>query len=188
MHLASLFSLLAFILVCALVVIKLGKRRPLVPAIAGALLFVNSVLAYRSTTERFMPLPDEFGWTQADIARLHSLFAILWLGIGLWGILTYLKRGQPGDLAKQVADAPQSVVATADPEVLTNGTVLSMLGAGLGEELVLQKIMYSHCSFSLSSADLANLKTKGVGERVIAMMLETQAKRGTAPAPPQPAP
>jgi len=158
----------------AYAVIKLGKKWPLVPPIAGTLLFVMELLEYQESSgvlAIFAGKAQERNW--------HLLQAVLWLGIGLWGVLTYLKRGRLDELGKQSADTLPTVGAppTADPEVITNDSVLSMLGAGLGEELVLQKIMYSRCSFSVSSTDLANLKTKGVGERVIAMMLETQANR-----------
>jgi hypothetical protein len=74
----------------------------------------------------------------------------------------------------------QTLIAppTADEEVLNNDAVLSMIAAELGEDLIVDKIKYSRCSFALSSADLAQLKRRGASDRIISSMLENQARRG----------
>lgn len=59
------------------------------------------------------------------------------------------------------------------------------VGCRLGEELCPSEDHVLTFQLFAIICDLANLKTKGVGGGGIAMMLETQAKRGTGPAPPE---
>jgi hypothetical protein len=71
---------------------------------------------------------------------------------------------------------PDAISFPANAETVTNQTVMNMAQAGLGEELILEKLKYSRCAFSLSSADLAQLKESGISERVITRMLHTQGR------------
>ena len=57
-------------------------------------------------------------------------------------------------------------------------TVMNMVKAGLGDELILEKLKYSRCAFLLSSADLTQLKEGGISDRVITRMLHTQDRIG----------
>lgn len=78
-----------------------------------------------------------------------------------------------------------AAVATTDPsypahdseragatEILNNDAVLKMLGAGLGEAVVLEKIRQSRCMFDLSASGLAHLKQNGASDGIISGMLQ----------------
>jgi len=67
-------------------------------------------------------------------------------------------------------------------EVLTNDAVVTMVKAGLGDELILNKIKISLNEFDRSTQALLRLKDAGVSETVIKAMMETAA------APPASAP
>ncbi len=67
-------------------------------------------------------------------------------------------------------------------EVLTNDTIVTMVKAGLGEELIVSKIKISQNQFDLSTDSILKLKTEGVSEKIIMAMIEASAP----PAPPQP--
>jgi Predicted membrane protein (DUF2127) len=90
--------------------------------------------------------------------------------------------GGPRALVDSIRDGVRSATATptADEEILTNEAVLALVRAGLGEELIVQKIKYSRCAYNLLSSDLARLKKSGASELIISSMLENQAKRGIA--------
>ena len=63
-------------------------------------------------------------------------------------------------------------------EVLTNDSVLTMVKAGLGQELILSKIKASPCAFDLSTGGILKLKGEGVDEKIIQAMLEASVKAG----------
>ncbi len=67
-------------------------------------------------------------------------------------------------------------------EVLTNDTIVTMVKAGLGEELIVSKIKISQNQFDLSTSSILRMKTEGVSEKIITAMIEASAP----PAPPQP--
>jgi tetratricopeptide (TPR) repeat protein len=69
-------------------------------------------------------------------------------------------------------------------EVLTNDAVVSMVKAGLGDAIVLDKIKTSQGQFDLSTPGLVRLKESGVSDAVIKAMIEASAPA----APPPPAP
>ena len=69
----------------------------------------------------------------------------------------------------------------ADDEVLDNDAVLSMIGAGLGEDVIIEKIKHSKSRFALSTTDLTGLKTRGVSDRIMGRMIENQSRREGAP-------
>jgi|GEM_PF-2330474 len=58
-------------------------------------------------------------------------------------------------------------------EVLSNQSVVKMVAAGLGEEVVIAKVREApRTDFHLEVDDLVELRKAGVGERVVAAMLE----------------
>ena len=70
-------------------------------------------------------------------------------------------------------------------EVLTSDAVVSMVRAGLGDAIILDKIKTSQGQFDLSTPGLVRLKESGVSDAVIRAMMEASAP---AAAPPPPAP
>ncbi len=58
-------------------------------------------------------------------------------------------------------------------EILTNDTIVEMVKAGLGEELIISKIKISQGRYDLSTDGILKLKKGGVGERIIRAMVET---------------
>ena len=76
-------------------------------------------------------------------------------------------------------------------EMLTNDTIVTMVKAGLGEELIISKIKISQGQYDLSTNGILKLKKDGVGDKIIQAMLETSASPATATpkvAPPVAAP
>jgi tetratricopeptide (TPR) repeat protein len=65
-------------------------------------------------------------------------------------------------------------------EVLTNDTIVTMVKAGLGEELVIGKIKISQGQYDVSTDGLLRLKSEGVGEPIIKAMIEASADPGPA--------
>jgi len=61
-------------------------------------------------------------------------------------------------------------------ELLTNDAIVTMVKAGLGEELIVNKIKISQGQYDLSTAALLRLKTDGVSEPIIKAMFEASAK------------
>ena len=72
-----------------------------------------------------------------------------------------------------VAAACLSVNAHA--ETLSNDSVLALLAAGLGDDVVIAKIKTSPSSFSLSTETVIALKQKGVSGPVLAAMISASA-------------
>ena len=68
-------------------------------------------------------------------------------------------------------------------EVLTNDSIVTMVKAGLGEELILGKIKISQGQYDVSTDGLVKLKKDGVSEKIIQAMM---AAGSTAPMPPEP--
>lgn len=64
-----------------------------------------------------------------------------------------------------------SISTPAVAEVMTNQSVVSLLKAGLGDDLVIAKINSEPCNYTVDTADILLLKNGGVSERVIAAML-----------------
>ena len=63
----------------------------------------------------------------------------------------------------------------AQAEVLTNADVIGMTRAGLGKRVIQQKIEKSQTDFDASAKALIELKTAGVDDDVIALILEKAA-------------
>jgi hypothetical protein len=68
--------------------------------------------------------------------------------------------------------------APSAAEVLTNDTVLTMVKAGLGEDLIISKLKTSQNQFDLSTAGILKLKNEGVNEKILQAMIETSGKGG----------
>jgi hypothetical protein len=61
-------------------------------------------------------------------------------------------------------------------ETLTNETVVTMVKAGLGEDLIIMKIKSSPSAFDLSTDSIIKLKTQGVNENILKAMMETKGE------------
>src|SRR5437763_14333431 len=68
---------------------------------------------------------------------------------------------------------------------LTNDSIIKMLKAGLGEDIVLSTVKAQPGNFATGVDDLIALKSAGVGDNVIGAMVDKMASRGNplAPAP-----
>lgn len=76
---------------------------------------------------------------------------------------------------------------TEAAEVLTNDAIVSMVKAGLGEELILSKIKTSTGQYDLTTNALIKLKTAGVSDKIIQAMMGVPSAAGPAVAPAPPA-
>lgn len=74
-------------------------------------------------------------------------------------------------LGMMLALAPLAVSTSAWAETLTNDSVLTMVAAGLGDEVIIAKIKATPNTFDLSTAAIVALKAKGVSGPVLAAML-----------------
>ena len=63
----------------------------------------------------------------------------------------------------------------AASEVLTNDAIVTMVKAGLGEEVIVGKVKISQNQFDLSTQALLDLKGQGVSEAIIKAMIEASA-------------
>jgi hypothetical protein len=70
-------------------------------------------------------------------------------------------------------------------QTLTNDSVLKLVKAGMGDEVIISMINTQSSAFSVATDDLIALKTGGASEKVIAAMLLKNT--GGAPAPASPA-
>lgn len=64
----------------------------------------------------------------------------------------------------------------AATEIITNETIVSMVSAGLGEELIVSKIQTSQGQFDVSTETILKLKKEGVSERIIKAMVDAPMK------------
>ncbi|MBI5205221.1 MAG: tetratricopeptide repeat protein [Nitrospirae bacterium] len=72
------------------------------------------------------------------------------------------------------------VMTASSAEILTNQTVVSMVKAGLGEELVISKIKNSQNQFDVSITGILKLKEEGVSEDIITAMIDSAGNSGKA--------
>jgi hypothetical protein len=77
------------------------------------------------------------------------------------------------------------VMALQGQQALNNETVVKLIKAGLGEEIVLGMINQQPGKYSLSADDLVALKQAGASDKIIAAMM---SKNAASPAPPAPTP
>lgn len=68
----------------------------------------------------------------------------------------------------------------AATEIITNETIITMVKAGLGEELIISKTQASQIQFDVSTESILTLKKEGVSEKIIKTMLEASSKSDTA--------
>ncbi|MBI5875218.1 MAG: hypothetical protein HZB81_05145 [Deltaproteobacteria bacterium] len=61
--------------------------------------------------------------------------------------------------------------AGAQEEIITNASVIKMVKAKLGESLIINKISSSKTNFDLSTDGLINLKTAGVSDKIVEVMM-----------------
>lgn len=71
-----------------------------------------------------------------------------------------------------------SYLTVSAEEVLTNDAVISMLKAGLGEELVISKINHTRNQFDVSIDGILKLKAEGVSESIVKNMVESAGTAG----------
>ncbi len=71
------------------------------------------------------------------------------------------------------------VSTSAIAETLNNDTIVSLIGAGLGQETIVAKIRNSTGTYDLSTEQLIALKQKGVSDAIIAAMLDASTKAQT---------
>jgi tetratricopeptide (TPR) repeat protein len=64
-------------------------------------------------------------------------------------------------------------------EVLTNDAVVTMVKAGLGEDVIISKIKISPAAFDLTTNAILKLKSDGVNEGIIQAMIEASVKAGS---------
>lgn len=65
-------------------------------------------------------------------------------------------------------------VSAQDKEVITNNTIIKMVKARLGEDIIISKIRDSKTNFDLSTDTLIKLKEDGVGDNIINAMQNPQ--------------
>ena len=75
-------------------------------------------------------------------------------------------------------------------EVLNNDAIISMVKAGLGEDLIVNKIKTTNGQYDTSTDSLIKLKAQGVSDKIIQAMMSAPsgASPTTAPASPTPSP
>ncbi len=76
--------------------------------------------------------------------------------------------------------AAANIQTFAQDETLTNDEVISLVKAGLSNAVVINKIRTSKSNFDLSTDSLIKLKQSGVGDDVVAAMLEAKSGRTVA--------
>ena len=108
---------------------------------------------------------------------------LLFLGVlTLWiaaGLIAAQARGRGAEPAAQQP--------AAAPAAMTNSDVVKMVKAGLGEDLVIGAIRGSKDrKFTLTPDGLIQLKSDGVSDRIIAVMLDPNATTPAAGAPASP--
>ena len=81
-------------------------------------------------------------------------------------------------VAQSTGDAPQLIEGPQTPSptspksaVMNNDSVIKMVKAGLGEELILQTITTQPGKYNTDTDSLVALKTAGLSDRVIAAMM-----------------
>lgn len=86
------------------------------------------------------------------------------------------------DLAKAKTDAPSGPAPVTPPPTgasgtpLTNADVLKLKDAGLGDQLIVDKIKASSANYRLEATNLIELKTAGLSDALISAMLEASKR------------
>ncbi len=86
--------------------------------------------------------------------------------------------------------AQKKTEAAAQPRGLTVDGIVSMVQAGLSEDLIVARIRKEDRAFDLTPEEMVKLKKEGVSDTIMQVMLDSRAeiKRAVAPPPPAEAP
>lgn len=181
---AVIVIVLAVEAVIGVFVLANARRWPALPAVAGAVLFVWFLVLFQETGSFSWQAANMFNRTAGLIRFFRGVSMVFWLGVGVWGGIAALRGKSLAEVQKMFARLLDSVSSPsrASGERLTNQGVVALVEAGLGDELVIEKINCSNCAFGTEAPELADLKAKRVSEKVIAHMLRTQSLRGSEPA------
>jgi hypothetical protein len=76
--------------------------------------------------------------------------------------------------ARLRAQAPQTLQRVEQGKPLTVGDVKSLAKAGISDDLIISQIRNSRTVYQLSPADIIDLKTAGISDKVIDFMINTQ--------------
>ncbi len=68
-------------------------------------------------------------------------------------------------------------------QALTNDSILKLVKAGMGDDLIVNMVNTQPANYSLGAEDLIALKKGGVSERVISAMVTKTSNPAAAPAP-----
>jgi hypothetical protein len=74
------------------------------------------------------------------------------------------------------AQAPQTIQRIEQSQPLTVADIISLVKAGVSDDLVISQIRYSRTVYHLNSGDIIELKNTGVSERIIDFMINTPAE------------
>ena len=95
--------------------------------------------------------------------------------------------------AQLKAQAPQTLQRVEQSQPLTVVDVKALAKAGVGDDIIISQIRNSRTVYHLSTADIVDLKTAGVSEKIIDFMINTPTQIQSAQvagvvgaAPPQP--
>jgi outer membrane lipoprotein SlyB len=78
------------------------------------------------------------------------------------------------------AQAPQSYVRVVQGQTLGIADVKALARAGVSDDVIISQIQGSHTVFNLSSADIIDLHSSGVSDKVVTFMISTQSSVGVA--------
>lgn len=102
--------------------------------------------------------------------------------------MPYMSKGKKGEEMKSLKSIILLVVllflsgvSLSAAEILINETIVTMVKAGISEELIISKIKTSQNQFDLSVESILGLKKKGVTENVIKAMLDASSNIKASP-------
>ena len=98
-----------------------------------------------------------------------------------------LALGVASEDAKQTAVAASNLPETDNPDVeerpsrkpdlpLTNSDVVELVEGGVGDDVIITKIRISRVTFRLGVDELVELKSHGVSDAVLSVMLESSGR------------
>jgi outer membrane lipoprotein SlyB len=108
-----------------------------------------------------------------SMSRNHEAGALVGgaLGAVVGGVIGHgMDEAQEARLRMQ---APQTLVRIEQGDPLTVSDVKALVGAGIGDELILSQIRNSRTVYHLSTADIIDLKNLGASDEVIDFMINT---------------
>jgi len=79
------------------------------------------------------------------------------------------------------AQAPQTYVRVVQGQALGIADVKAMARAGVSDDIIISQIQGSHTVFHLSSADIIDLHSTGVSDKVVNFMINTQSSADAQP-------